>query len=126
MAACISHRLAQRRLDVELIREARIALEWWYATRVGPRDLQYPGVDPEFLKSVNDRAVDDFFKRYLEESYRLLVALGSVRSWDDRIGAVIHRSDWRIPEDSVPELRKALEGAEHMARRYGSQVKRRQ
>ncbi|WP_127841208.1 hypothetical protein [Actinomyces wuliandei] len=117
VSAIVSNRLAEKRLDVELIREARIVLERWYATRVGPLDPQYPGIDPKRLKSISDQTLEGFFKRCFEESFRLLAALGSVRSWDDRIGDVIDRSDWRIPEDSVPELRIALKDAEHRARR---------
>ena len=117
ISAIVSNRLAERKPDLELIKEARIALERWYATRNGPLDPQYPGIDPQRLKSIGDQALENFFQRYFEESYRLLAALGSVRSWDGRIGNIIDKSDWRIPEESVPELRTALKDAERMARR---------
>ncbi len=117
ISAIVSNRLAERRLDIELIREARIALERWHATRIGPLDPQYPGIDSERLKNIGDQTLEDFFQRHFEESYKLLAALGSVRSWDDRIGDVIDRSDWRIPKESVPELRTALRDAERRARK---------
>lgn len=117
ISAIVSNRLAERRLDVELIREARITLERWYATRVGPLDPQYPGIDSKRLKNIGDQTLEDFFQKHFEESYKLLAALGSVRSWDGRIGDVIDRSDWRIPEGAVPELRTALRDAERKARR---------
>lgn len=117
ISAIVSNRLAERRLDVELIREARITLERWHATRVGPLDPQYPGIDSARLKNIGDHTLEDFFQRHFEESYRLLAALGSVRSWDDRIGDIIDDSDWRIPEKSVPALRAALKDAERKARK---------
>lgn len=117
ISAIVSNRLAERRLDVELIREARITLERWHATRVGPLDSQYPGIDSERLKNIGDQTLENFFQRHFEESYRLLAALGSVRSWDDRIGNIIDDSDWRTPGKSVPALRAALKDAERKARK---------
>ena len=117
VSGLVSHRLAERRVDTDLIRDARTALECWYATRSGPLDPQYDGIDPERLKNIGDRTLEDFFKRYFEECYKLLAALGAVRIWDDRIGVILDRSDWCIPEDSVPELRVALKDAESKARR---------
>ena len=117
ISAIVANRLAERRLDIDLIREARINLERWYATRVGPLDPQYPGIDSERLKNIGDQTLEDFFQRHFEESSKLLAALGSVRSWDDRIGDIIDDSDWRIPEKSVPALRAALKDAERKARK---------
>ena len=34
--APVSHRLTERRVDADLIGDARIALERWHATRSGP------------------------------------------------------------------------------------------
>ena len=117
VSVIVSNRLAERRLDIELIRDARITLERRHATRIGPLDPQYPGIDSERLKNIGDQTLEDFFQRHFEESYKLLAALGSVRSWDDRIGDVIDRSDWRIPKESIPELRTALRDAERRARK---------
>ena len=64
VSGLVSHRLAERRVDTDLVRDARIALECWYATRSGPWDPQYDGIDPELLKNISDRTLEDFFKRY--------------------------------------------------------------
>ena len=56
--------LPKDRVDTDLIRDARTALECWYATRSGPLDPQYDGIDPERLKNIGDRTLEDFFKRY--------------------------------------------------------------
>lgn len=65
ISAIVSNRLAERRLDIELIREARIALERWHATRIGPLDPQYPGIDSKHLKNIGDQTLEDFFSEAL-------------------------------------------------------------
>ena len=88
-----------------------------YSEFVDRNMTELKGIDPERLRNIGDRTLEDFFKRYFEECYKLLAALGAVRIWDDRIGVILDRSDWCIPEDSVPELRVALKDAESKARR---------
>lgn len=97
-SSIVSNRLSERRADLELIREARIALERWDAARSDPNDIKYPDVDESILKTIEDRLIVIFFDRYFEESYKTKVALGVVRHWDSRIADILDGSGWRIPE----------------------------
>ena len=117
-SSIVSNRLSERRADLELIREARIALERWDAARSGPNDIKYPDVDESILKTIEDRLIVIFFDRYFEESYKTKVALGVVRHWDSRIADILDGSDWRIPEDRVDDLRSALKNAEMQAKKW--------
>ena len=122
-SSIVSNRLSERRADLELIREARIALERWNATRSGPIDPGYPGIDDARMKTIKDKALENFFERFFEESYKARSALGAVRDWDRRISDVVDDSSWRIPEDKLSDLRSALRDAEVRARKWSSNFK---
>lgn len=114
----VNSRLSQTTKKVERIKQARVAVERWYATRVGPTEIEYPGLERSLLGEVNRRANLQFFDRHFEESYKVRAALGEVRQYDERIGEILDDSDdWRLPEKRVDELRDALKDAERLARR---------
>lgn len=114
----VNSRLSQTTNEVERIKQARVAVERWYATRVGPSEIEYPGLERSLLGEINRRAYLQFFDRHFEESYQVRVALGEARQYDERIGKILDDSaDWRLPEDHIDELRDALKDAERRARR---------
>lgn len=111
-------RLSQMAEEVERIKQARVAVEQWYAARCGPSGVRYPELEQSLLDEVNRQAHLQFFDRLFEKSYKARVALGGVRQYDERIGKILDANDdWRLPEDRIDELRAALADAERRARR---------
>lgn len=46
-----------------MLREARVALERWVATRLGPMGLAYPGITSTDLAPIQKRLSEDFLSR---------------------------------------------------------------
>lgn len=116
IVARVNGQVAEHRAERALVRDARIALERWWANQNGPRDVNYPGMDPEFMAEVSRSAAREFFATYFLENSKARAALGAVRHLDNRIGPILDESpDWRLPADRVGELRSALREAEFRA-----------
>lgn len=107
----------RRNEEAKFVREARVALERWHATRNGPSDISYPGRSEELMKAVGDEEFRKFFARHFSATLEAKAALGTVRHLDPRIANVLDTDDWRIPESSINELREALAAAEIKALR---------
>lgn len=105
-------RVAERREDRRLIREAQVAFERWVATRVGPVNPGYPGVPYEQMKPVSEKAFADFFDRHFSATVEAKAALGVVRRFDPRIGQVLDVERWDIPAEKIDEIRHALQRAD--------------
>lgn len=108
--------VAERREDRRLLREARVALERWVATRIGPLGLAYPGVSPADMAPIQKQSLEDFFARHFQATVEAKSALGSVRRFDERIGRILDQDRWDLPKESVGELRDALTQAERRAK----------
>ena len=117
LAARANGTIAERRAERALVREARVALERWHATRVGPSNVQYPGLSGALLAEVTDDAHRNFFQNHFAETSKAKAALGAVRHLDPRIADVLDAEGWAIPVDRVNDLRDALSGAEKLALR---------
>ncbi|QDZ16294.1 hypothetical protein [Humibacter ginsenosidimutans] len=111
----ISGIVGERRAERTLVRDARIALERWNATRTGPSNVQYPGMDATLLAEVSNDAHRKFFTEHFAASLNARAALGAVRQLDDRIAKVVDVEDWRIPVESLIDLREGLAKAEMRA-----------
>lgn len=112
LASWVSGLLAERRAERSLVREARIAVERWYATRVGPMNIYYPGVDPRILREISDELIKEFFNRHFEETVQAKSALGAVRHLDGVLGDIVDLQQWKLPEDRIDEIRSGLMRAE--------------
>ena len=112
-------RIAEQREDRRLLREARVALERCVATRVGPMDLQCPGISSATMGKISEQAVTTFFERYLTATFEAKAALGAVRHFDERIAKVLDEERWDIPIEQVEALRTALQRAERSLRITG-------
>lgn len=113
ITARVNGQVAERRAERALVREARIALERWWANQQGPREVGYPGMDADFMAEVSKAASRDFFATFFAENAKARAALGAVRHLDGRIGPILDNSpDWRLPADKVDDLRLALRDAE--------------
>lgn len=99
-----------------MLREARVALERWVATRVGPMGLAYPGITSTDMALIQKRLSEDFLSRHLQATFEAKAALGAVRRFDERIGRILDRDRWDWPIESVGELRDALTQAERRAK----------
>ena len=108
--------VAERREDRRLLREARVALERWVATRTGPRGLAYPGISEEEMAPVQQQSLEEFFTRHFQANFEAKAALGAVRRFDERIGRVLDLNRWDLPIESIGELREALTQAERRAK----------
>ena len=108
--------VAERREDRRLIREALVALERWVSTRIGPMDLQYPGISDAHMRDISTIVVQEFFTRHFNATVEAKAALGSVRRFDARIGEILDQDRWDIPVESVPTLREALLAAQKGSR----------
>ena len=108
--------VAERREDRRLLREARVALERWVATRTGPIGLGYPGVSEEDMAPIRKKSLEEFFARNFQATFEAKAALGSVRRFDERIGRILDLDRWDLPIECVGELREALTQAERRAK----------
>lgn len=108
--------VAERREDRRLLREARVALERWVATRTGPIGLGYPGISAEDMAPIQKQSLKEFFARHFQATVEAKAALGSVRRFDERIGRILDLDRWDLPIESVGELREALTQAERRAK----------
>jgi len=115
LASWISNLLGERRAERALVRDARIALERWHATRVGPYPLAYPGVDPSVMTAVSEDALTKFFERHLQATYEAKAALGSIRHLDRKVAATLDIERWDLPVEEIEALRGALASAEKRA-----------
>ena len=115
LSTWIGNLLGERRAERALVRDARIALERWHATRVGPFPLSYPGVDASVMDSVSEKALMQFFERHLQATFDAKAALGSIRHLDNQLAASLDLERWDLPADQVDELRHALVRAEKRA-----------
>lgn len=102
----------KRNVEVKLVREARIALERWYATRNGPSVKGYTGRSDELMQSVGYEEIRKYFANYISATLEAKAALGAVRHLDARIAKVLDVDDWKIPESDINELREALVSVE--------------
>lgn len=117
----VSGAVAERRADKALIREARIALERWNSTRIGPDVKSAPGVADEDMPDLRKKWIEDFWDRHIEYTREARAALGAVQHLNPTIKEVVNSESWQMPEDKVPELRDALVGAEkRLIRRPGA------
>lgn len=112
LSQIVGGRVAERREDRRLIREAQVAFERWVATRVGPVNLGYPGIPSQQMSPVSEKAFADFFDRHFSATVDAKAALGVVRKFDSRIGEVLDLERWDIPSEKIDELRGALQDAE--------------
>lgn len=71
--------VAERREDRRLLREARVALERWVATRTGPLGMAFPGVSAEEMAPIQKQSLKDFFGRNFQATFEAKAALGAVR-----------------------------------------------
>ena len=117
VAAWANGAIAERRAERALVREAKVALERWFATRVAPSDVQYPGMDQGVLTEVTNDSRRSFFKNHFAETTKAKAALGAVRHLDHRIAEVLNLEDWTIPASCIDDLRDALAKAERLAAR---------
>jgi len=117
LSSWISNLLGERRAERALVRDARIALERWHATRVGPYPLAYPGVDPSVMTAVSDEALTRFFERHLQATFEAKAALGSIRHLDRQVAAALDVERWDLPTEEMEGLRSALVRAERRALR---------
>ncbi|MGO2029778.1 hypothetical protein [Neomicrococcus lactis] len=108
--------VAERREDRRLLREARVELERWVATRTGPLGVAYPGISAEDMAPVQKQSLEEFFARHFQATFEAKAALGAVRRFDERIGRVLDLNRWDLPIESVAELREALTQAERRAK----------
>ncbi|UJH69385.1 hypothetical protein [Ornithinimicrobium sp. INDO-MA30-4] len=108
--------VAERREDRRLLREARVALERWVATRTGPMGLAYPGITEADMAPIQKKSFEDFFSRHFQATFEAKAALGAVRRFDERIGRILDHDRWDLPIESVGELREALTQAERRAK----------
>lgn len=108
--------VAERREDRRLLREARVALERWVATRTGPIEIGYPGISPTDMVPIQKKSLEDFFSRHFRATFEAKAALGAVRRFDERIGRILDQDRWDLPIESVGELRDALTQAERRAK----------
>lgn len=108
--------IAERREDRRLLREARVALERWVATRTGPLGMAYPGISPDDMAPIQKQSLQDFFGRHFQATFEAKAALGAVRRFDERIGRILDLERWDLPIESVGELRDALTQAERRAK----------
>lgn len=108
--------VVERREDRRLLREARVALERWVATRIGPMGVEYPGISREEMAPIRQQSLEDFFARHFQATIEAKSALGAVRRFDERIGLILDESRWDLPIESVGELRDALTQAERRAK----------
>lgn len=108
--------VAERREDRRLLREARVALERWVATRTGPLGVSYPGIPPEQMAPIQKQSLEDFFGRHFQATFEAKAALGAVRRFDERIGRILDLDRWDLPIESIGELREALTQAERRAK----------
>lgn len=108
--------VAERREDRRLLREARVALERWVATRTGPMGLGYPGISPSDMEPIQKKSLEDFFSRHFQATFEAKAGLGAVRRFDERIGRILDQDRWDLPIESVGELRDALTQAERRAK----------
>lgn len=115
LSSWITNLLGERRAERALVREARIALERWHATRVGPYPLAYPGVDPSVMAAVSEDALKRFFERHLQATFEAKAALGSIRHLDRQIAAALDVERWDLPAEQMEQLRRALVRAEKRA-----------
>lgn len=115
LSSWVSNILGERRAERALVRDARIALERWHATRVGPYPLAYPGVDPSVMAAVSEEALTSFFERHLQATYEAKAALGSIRHLDRKVAATLDMERWDLPAEEIGELRSALVDAEKRA-----------
>lgn len=116
LSQIVGGRVAERREDRRLIREARVAFERWVATRVGPVNLGYPGVPSDQMQPISEKAFADFFDRHFSATVEAKAALGAVRKFDSRIGEVLDLERWDIPSEQINEIREALQSAEQMVK----------
>lgn len=115
LSSWITNLLGERRAERALVRDARIALERWHATRVGPYPLAYPGVDPSVMAAVSEDALKRFFERHLQATFEAKAALGSIRHLDRKIAAALDVERWDLPTKDMEGLRSALVRAEKRA-----------
>ena len=115
IGALLGGMLAERRADRALVREARIALERWHATRVGPVALGYPGIGEDIMKPISEDSVRQFFSRHLQSTFEAKVALGAVRNLDGAFADVLDLERWDLPAEEIEGLRSALVRAEKRA-----------
>lgn len=115
LSSWITNLLGERRAERARVRDARIALERWHATRIGPYPLDYPGVDPKVMAAVSEDSLKRFFERHLQATFEAKAALGSIRHLDRRVAAALDAEDWNLPTDQMDELRNALVCAEKRA-----------
>lgn len=116
LSQIVGGRVAERREDRRLVREAQVAFERWVATRVGPVNLGYPGVSSDQMQPISERAFADFFDRHFSATVDAKAALGVVRKLDSRIGEVLDLERWDIPSERINELREALQAAQQMVK----------
>lgn len=115
LSSWISNLLGERRAERALVRDARIALERWHATRVGPYPLSYPGVDSNVMDAVSEKELTQFFERHLQATFEAKAALGSIRYLDRQLAAFLDLERWDLPTEQMEELRHALARAEKRA-----------
>lgn len=108
--------VAERREDRRLLREARVALERWVATRTGPLGMAFPGVSAEEMAPIQKQSLQDFFGRHFQATFEAKAALGAVRRFDERIGKIVDLERWDLPIERMDELRDALTQAERRAK----------
>jgi hypothetical protein len=108
--------VAERREDRRLLREARVALERWVATRIGPMSMSYPGISSADMAPIQKKSLEDFYDRHFQATFEAKAALGAVRRFDERIGRILDQDRWDLPIESVGELRDALTQAERRAK----------
>ena len=108
--------VSERREDRRLLREARVALERWVATRNGPLGMAYPGISPDDMAPIQKQSLEDFFSRHFQATFEAKAALGAVRRFDERIGKTLDQDRWDLPIENISELRDALTQAERRAK----------
>lgn len=108
--------IAERREDRRLLREARVSLERWVATRTGPMGMSYPGISVESMAPIQQQTLEEFFARHFQATFEAKAALGAVRRFDERIGRILDHERWDLPIENVGELREALTQAERRAK----------
>lgn len=84
--------VAERHEDRRLIRDARIKLERWASSQVGPGlCIHYPGMSTSLLDEITLEANRTFFQRYFDSSFKVMVALSATKPFDAKIAKIMDR-----------------------------------
>lgn len=119
----VSGAVAERRADRALVREARLAVERWHSTLVGPDITGYPGMSDALVQEIAEAQRKKYFDTHFEYTQQARAALGAVQHLDPRIAEIVVARTWRIPEEKSSDIRSALSDAEKNLM-FGKRVKR--